>query len=85
MQVYRLKINRNICTGCNICVVSCPINFDQLKNKSFLSEENAVILVKNGIAFDVYDDNRKVNCDGCGVCIQNCPQSAIQLEIIEVK
>ena len=55
MQVYRLKINRNICNGCSVCVVSCPINFDQLKNKSFLNKENAVILVKNGIAFDIYD------------------------------
>ncbi|MFW9866891.1 MAG: 4Fe-4S binding protein, partial [Candidatus Thorarchaeota archaeon] len=53
MQIYRLKINRNLCTGCNVCVVSCPINFDQLKTKSFLNEKNAVILVKNGIAFDV--------------------------------
>ncbi|MHA1985429.1 MAG: ATP-binding protein [Promethearchaeota archaeon] len=85
MQVYRLKINRNICTGCNVCVVSCPINFDQLKNKSFLNKENAVILVKNGIAFDIYEDDREINCDGCGVCIKNCPQSAIQLEIIEVE
>ncbi len=85
MQVYKLRINRNICTGCNVCVVSCPINFNQLKTKSFLTKENAVILVKNGIAFIVYDENRKTNCDGCGVCIKNCPQSAIQLEILEVK
>jgi ferredoxin len=85
MQVYRLKINRNICTGCNVCVVSCPINFDQLKNQSFLNKENAVILVKNGIAFDIYEENRQINCDGCGVCIKNCPQNAIQLEIVEVE
>lgn len=85
MQVYRLKINRNICTGCNVCVVSCPINFDQLKNKSFLNKENAVILVKNGIAFNIYKENRKINCDGCGVCIKNCPQNAIKLEIVEVE
>ena len=85
MQVYRLKINRNICTGCNVCVVSCPINFDLLKNESFLNKENAVILVKNGIAFDIYDEDRKINCDGCGVCIKNCPQNAIRLEIVEVE
>lgn len=85
MQVYRLKINRNICTGCNVCVVSCPINFDKLKNEGFLTERNAVILVKNGIAYDIYVDERKANCDGCGVCISACPQSAIKLEIVEVK
>lgn len=85
MQVYGLKINRNICTGCNVCVVSCPINFNQLKTKSFLTKENAVILVKNGMAFTVFDENRQINCDGCGVCIKNCPQSAIQLEILEIE
>ena len=84
MQVYKLKINRNICTGCNVCVVSCPINFDRLKREGFLTQENAVILVKNGIAYDIYKDERKANCDGCGVCISACPQSAIRLEIIEV-
>ncbi|MBY9010486.1 MAG: 4Fe-4S binding protein, partial [Candidatus Lokiarchaeota archaeon] len=25
MQIYELKINKNTCTGCNACVVSCPI------------------------------------------------------------
>ena len=85
MQIYRLKINRNLCTGCNVCVVSCPINFDQLRNEGYLSKENAVLLVKNGIAYDIYDENRKFNCDGCGVCIKECPQSAIQLEIISVE
>jgi ferredoxin len=85
VQVYRLKINRNICTGCNVCVVSCPINFDKLKNEGFLTEENAVILVKNGIAYDIFMDERKANCDGCGVCISACPQSAIKLEIVEVE
>jgi len=83
-QVYRLKINRHECVGCNICVVSCPVNFEQLKNKGFLTEENAVILVRNGIAYEIYDENRGINdnCTGCGVCIKNCPQSAIHIEII---
>ncbi len=85
MQIYRLKINRNRCSGCNVCVVSCPINFDQLRSKGYLSIENAVLLVKNGTAYDIYDDNRKFNCDGCGICIENCPQEAIKIEILESK
>ena len=86
MQVYRLKINRNICIGCNDCVVSCPINFMQLKEKGYLTEENVVVLVKNGVAYDIFVENRESpNCDGCGVCITACPQSAIKLEIIEVE
>ncbi len=85
MQIYRLKINKNLCSGCNACVVSCPINFDQLRKKGYLNKENAVLLVKNGTAYDIYDDNRRFNCDGCGICIENCPQSAIQIEIVELE
>lgn len=83
MQVYLVKINRNTCTGCNVCVVSCPINFNQLRTHSYLNEENAVILVKNGIATPIYKEERDVNCDGCGVCVKMCPQVAIRIECVE--
>ena len=84
MQIYRLKINKNICIGCNDCVVSCPINFEQLKEKGFLTEENAVILVKNGMAYDIYVEGRESpNCDGCGICIRYCPVKAIDIKILE--
>lgn len=82
MQVYSLKINKNNCFGCNICTVSCPINFQQLKEKGSLTEKNAVILVKNGVAYNIFDDNRKFNCDGCGVCQKVCPSSSIEIELL---
>ena len=85
MQIFQLKINHNLCSGCNVCVVSCPINFDELKNKGKLTEANAVILVKKGIAVPIYDEDRARNCDGCGVCMKECPQNAIQIEIINIK
>ncbi|TFF99232.1 MAG: 4Fe-4S dicluster domain-containing protein [Promethearchaeota archaeon] len=80
-----MKINHNLCTGCNVCVVSCPINFNQLRKKGELTRENAVILVKNGIACPIYEDERSFNCDGCGVCVEECPQRAISIQIIEVE
>jgi len=83
MQIYKIKINRNTCTGCNVCVVSCPINFKHLKDDGRLDEKNAVILVKNGVAFPIYNEERKINCDGCGVCYENCPQVAIKIEICQ--
>lgn len=85
MQVYRLKINNNTCIGCNICTISCPINFNQLKEKGYLTRENAVILIKNGMAYDIFDEKRTHNCDGCGVCVKFCPVSAIELHLVESK
>jgi ferredoxin len=83
MQIFKLKINNNTCTGCNVCVVSCPINFNILRKYSFLDDRNAVILVKNGIATPIYREDREINCDGCGVCVKNCPQAAIRIECVE--
>ncbi len=83
MQIYELIINRNNCTGCNACVVSCPINFNQLRKQSYLNEENAVILVKNGIAVPIYNEERNINCDGCGICVKMCPQVSIRIELME--
>lgn len=82
-QIFKLIINRNTCTGCNACVVSCPINFNKLRLDSYLNEKNAVILVKNGIATPIFTEEREVNCDGCGVCVKMCPQVAIRIECIE--
>ena len=83
MQIYELKINGNTCTGCNVCVVSCPINFNKLRKNSYLNDSNAVILVKNGMAHPIYKEGREFNCDGCGVCVKACPQVAIRIEIME--
>ncbi|MGQ4873442.1 MAG: 4Fe-4S binding protein [Promethearchaeia archaeon] len=83
MQVFQLKINQHTCTGCNACVVSCPINFNQLRKMSYLNEDNAVLLVKNGIAYPIYREDREVNCDGCGKCMAICPQKAITIICLE--
>ncbi len=85
MQIYRVKVNKNACIGCGICYISCPINFNQLKEMGYLSQENAIILVKNGMAYDIFTIDRATNCDGCGVCIKYCPVGALQIEIMEVK
>ncbi len=85
MQIFKLNINNHLCTGCNVCVVSCPINFNQLKNDGKLTKANAVLLVKNGVAVPIFVENRDKNCDGCGVCVKECPQNAIQVEILSVE
>jgi len=54
-----------------------------LRKQSYLNKENAVILVKNGIAVPIYNEERNINCDGCGVCVKMCPQVAIRIEVME--
>ena len=82
MQIYHLKINHNLCTGCGVCVCVCPLNYSHSKKNGQLTEENAVIIVNNGIAEPIYIEEREFNCDGCGVCLEACPQVAIKLKIL---
>lgn len=84
MHIFEVRINNNTCTGCNACVVSCPVNFNQLKTDGELTRQNAVLLVKNGVAYPIYDEDRSANCDGCGICIVNCAQKAIKVEILNI-
>jgi Pyruvate/2-oxoacid:ferredoxin oxidoreductase delta subunit len=83
MRVFKISVNNNRCFGCNDCVVSCPLNFNQLRKDSYLSEKNAVLLVRNGVAYPIYKEDREINCDGCGVCVQICPARAIKIETME--
>ncbi|MFX1275567.1 MAG: 4Fe-4S binding protein [Promethearchaeota archaeon] len=83
-QDFTLKINKFLCTGCNVCVVSCPINFNRLKIDGQLTSKNAVLLVRNGTAYPIFIDDRKQNCDGCGVCVKECPQNAIDMSIKQI-
>jgi ferredoxin len=85
MRVFKISVNGNRCFGCNDCVVSCPLNFNQLRKDSYLSEKNAVLLVRNGVAYSIYKEDREVNCDGCGVCVQICPARAIRIETVEAE
>ena len=85
MRIYHLNINKHLCFGCNICSVSCPLHAIQLKEKGYLTKENAVVLVKNGVAYELFEENREFNCDGCGVCQKFCPVSAIKIELVKVK
>lgn len=82
-QVFKLRINHNTCSGCNVCVNVCPLNHKALKKEDELTRENAVILVKNGIARPIFIEERAINCDGCGICQKECPQDAIKIEIVK--
>ncbi len=64
----KVRINKDRCKGCNLCVVYCPKK--NLKADDKLSQ-------KGVFAAMIIDEN---NCSGCGLCFMMCPDSAIQIE-----
>jgi len=64
LEIPEIEVNREICSGCGVCVALC--SYDAIK------------LEKSGNgALAVINDPR---CKRCGVCVAACPSAAIALE-----
>jgi len=64
LEIPKIEVNRDICSGCGVCVLLC--SYDAIK------------LEKSGdVAVAVINDRR---CKRCGVCVAACPSAAISLE-----
>ena len=64
IEIPEIKVNRDICSGCGVCVLLC--SYDAIKLEE--SGDGAVAVI---------DDRR---CKRCGVCVAACPSTAINIE-----
>jgi len=76
IMAFALHINMERCTGCNNCVVACPVDALELYTVDPASTDK-IYKVKNGKAI-VLDFNAEL-CAGCGVCVEACPYDVVQL------
>lgn len=75
-MAFALHVNMERCTGCNNCVVACPVNALELHTIDPASTEK-IYKVINGDA--VILDLKHELCAGCGICVDACPYDVIQL------
>ncbi len=68
-------INTDLCTGCNICVQTCPKQLLQLAGISQLVDVRCRNKGKAKEAKDVC----KAACIKCKLCEKNCPEGAVQV------
>lgn len=75
-MAFATHINIARCTGCNNCVVACPVDALELHTAAPATIEK-IYRVKNGksIVLSIKGDL----CAGCGVCIEACPYDVIRL------
>lgn len=70
-----VEVNENLCTGCGLCVDTCPRNVIALIPKE----------AKVGVACGSKDKGPVVRklckdaCIGCGLCAKTCPTGAIEM------
>ncbi|MGA9141745.1 MAG: 4Fe-4S binding protein [Methanocella sp.] len=74
VSTINLDIQNRTCTGCNNCVVACPVNALELTVANPVTKKKTYN-VMNGKAVVIDEEV----CNGCGVCLEVCPQRAITL------
>lgn len=75
-MAFALHVNMERCTGCNNCVVACPVNALELYTIDPATTDK-IYQVVNGAA--VILDVKGELCAGCGICVDACPYDVIQL------
>lgn len=75
-MAFAMHINLERCTGCNNCVVACPVNALELYTVDPVTKDK-IYSVRDGKAI-VLDVNSEL-CAGCGVCVEACPYNVIRL------
>lgn len=63
----QIKVDKNLCKGCEMCIVSCP------KNILVMSKD----LNATGDNYCTQPD--ATNCIGCKFCAMICPEAAIEV------
>jgi len=61
----RVKVDADLCTGCGLCVETCPQVFD-------MSDEEVAVVLVDEVPEDAEDDCRQAAAD--------CPVDAITIE-----
>jgi len=80
----RLKLSKETCIGCQLCVQACSALYEDEYSLSNL-QEGEYSLSKSRIGIEPYYDNNKslkikdAYCILCGICENKCPEDAITM------
>jgi NADPH-dependent glutamate synthase beta subunit-like oxidoreductase len=64
LDIPRIEVNRDLCSGCGVCVLLCSYEAIKLDK----SGDKAIAVINDG------------RCKRCGVCVAACPSAAIMPE-----
>jgi NAD-dependent dihydropyrimidine dehydrogenase PreA subunit len=87
---YRVRIDRDTCIGCGLCVKRCPMDALQVEDAPEAKDRITVVADDEKGEKRLKNKKGKVStvdpdlCIGCGVCVIKCPSQSMALERKEV-
>ncbi len=88
---YRVRIDRDTCIGCGLCVKRCPMEALKLEDAPEAMNRITVVAADGGKGEKRLKNTKgKVSavdpdrCIGCGVCVYKCPSKSLVLKRREV-
>lgn len=65
---HKPNVNKDVCSGCSLCVESCPKHCLSLSDPEFCGDIHTYATL-----------SKSDECIGCGICAGNCPVGAIDM------
>lgn len=62
-----IKVDKDMCKGCKLCVVTCPVNILEMSTDYNVNGDNYCVQVE------------PEKCIGCAFCAMICPDAAIEV------
>ncbi|MGD9022638.1 MAG: ferredoxin family protein [Deltaproteobacteria bacterium] len=67
-----IRINRELCKGCGLCIAACPKGSIRIGNKLNVMGYHPAEYTEN-------EKSKKRKCTGCALCAITCPDIAIEV------
>ena len=75
----KIRINRDRCKGCYLCVVNCPNSLIKIDAELNVKGVKPVLFLGGKSARLKSESGRSGGCTGCAMCALICPECIIEV------
>ena len=75
----KIKINKDRCKGCYLCIVNCPNNLIKISDQLNIKGIKPAVFSGGKPALPKSKSKRSGGCTGCTMCALICPECIIEV------